>query len=154
MLSQEDMGDLIGPLSISVATRDGERRPHFARGFGIRLEENQKQMTVLIPNVVVSQCLKDIEDNGQIAVTVAHMSSFQTRQFKGNVIRKSECADSDYELMTAVRNAGSETSAMFFGPKAGEGWGKYILKPATAITFELSELFDQSPGAKAGEKLK
>ncbi|AYV54225.1 hypothetical protein [Leptospira kmetyi] len=154
MITEEEMGNLLGPLSISIATRDGERRPHFARGFGVRLSEDQKRMTVLLPQVVASHCLQDIEDNRQIAATVAHMSSFQTRQFKGKVLQIENCTEEDYELMKSVREAGGETSTLFFGPKAGEGWRKYILRPALAITFELNELFDQSPGAKAGEKLK
>lgn len=154
MLSEEEMGNLIGPLSISIATRDSDRRPHFARAFGVRLSEDQKQMTVLLPQAAASQCLQDIQENRQIATTVAHMSSFQTRQFKGKVTGIQNCTESDYELMHSVREAGGETSSLFFGPKAGEGWRKYILKPAFAITFELNELFDQSPGAKAGEKLK
>ncbi|PJZ55943.1 hypothetical protein [Leptospira barantonii] len=154
MLSQEETGNLLGPLSISIATRDSKLRPHFARAFGVRLSEDQKRMTVLLPQVVASHCLQDIEDNAQIATTIAHMSSFQTRQFKGKVTGIESCTEEDYELMKNIREAGGETSSLFFGPKAGEGWRKYILKPAIAITFELSELFDQSPGAKAGEKLK
>ncbi|MBM9578738.1 hypothetical protein JWG45_16455 [Leptospira sp. 201903070] len=154
MLSQEDLGELSGPLSISVATRNADLKPHFARAFGVRLNEEQTRMTVLVPKVVVESCLNDIQDNGWIATTVAHMSSFKTRQFKGRVQQIDECSDEDYDLMQKIREAGSETSRMFFGPNAGEGWGKYILKPAVAITFELSELFEQSPGAKAGEKLK
>ncbi|AOP33959.1 hypothetical protein A0128_08965 [Leptospira tipperaryensis] len=154
MLSQEDLGELSGPLSISIATRDSDLRPHFARGFGIRYNEEKTEMTVLIPQVVAEACLEDIQDNGLIATTVAHMSSFKTRQFKGRVKQINDCSDSDYELMRRTRQAGSDTSTLFFGPTAGEGWGKYILKPAVAITFEISELFEQSPGAKAGEKLK
>ncbi|MBM9501835.1 hypothetical protein JWG44_16390 [Leptospira sp. 201903071] len=154
MLSQEDLGEMNGPLSISIATRNSNLKPHFARAFGIRWNEEQRLITVLVPKVVAQTCLEDIQDNGLIATTVAHMSSFKTRQFKGTVQQINECSDADYELMQKIREAGSETSKMFFGPNAGEGWGKYILKPAVAITFELSELFEQSPGAKAGEKLK
>lgn len=154
MLSQEDLGELNGPLSISIATRNAELRPHFARGFGIRLNDDQTQLTVMVPKAVAKECLDDIEDNGLIATTVAHMSSFRTRQFKGKVKQIADCSDEDYELMKRIREAGSETSRLFFSPEAGDGWGKYLLKPGVAITFELSELFEQSPGAKAGEKLK
>lgn len=154
MLSSEDTGELTGPLSISIATRDADLKPHFARSFGIRLSEDHLHATVLIPRAAFSQGLKDLEDNQNIAATVAHMSSFQTRQYKGKVTDIRECDDSDYELMFAVRQAGSENSALFFGPKAGEGWNRYILRPAVAVTFELSELYEQSPGAKAGDKIR
>lgn len=35
-LTQEEMGDLVGPLSISIATRDAELKPHLHvhLGFG------------------------------------------------------------------------------------------------------------------------
>ncbi|TGK14315.1 hypothetical protein [Leptospira stimsonii] len=154
MLSQEDLGEFSGPLSISIATRNADLKPHFARGFGIRYNVNKTEITVLVPQVVAEACLEDIRENGLIATTVAHMSSFKTRQFKGTVKQVSDCSKEDYELMHQIRQAGSETSSVFFGPKAGEGWAKYKIKPAFAITFELSELFEQSPGAKAGEKLK
>ncbi|PJZ55337.1 hypothetical protein [Leptospira adleri] len=154
MLSQEDLGELNGPLSISIATRNAELRPHFARGFGVRLNEDQTHLTVMVPKAVAKDCLDDIENNRLIATTVAHMSSFKTRQFKGTVKRIADCSEEDYELMKGIRDAGSETSRLFFGSDAGVGWGKYRLKPGIAITFELSELFEQSPGAKAGEKLK
>ncbi|EMY76429.1 hypothetical protein LEP1GSC060_0262 [Leptospira weilii serovar Ranarum str. ICFT] len=153
-LTQEEMGDLVGPLSISIATRDAELKPHFARAFGIRMSEDQKHMTVMVPKIIAAPCLKDIENNKLIAATVAHMANFKTRQYKGTVQEIKDCTESDYELMKTVREAGAENSALFFGPKAGEGWRKYVIHPAFAITFELSELFDQSPGIKAGEKLK
>ncbi|EMN49128.1 hypothetical protein LEP1GSC088_1810 [Leptospira interrogans str. L1207] len=40
-MTQEEMGDLVGPLSISIATRDAELKPHFARAFGVRISEDQ-----------------------------------------------------------------------------------------------------------------
>ncbi|EMO04993.1 hypothetical protein LEP1GSC116_4310, partial [Leptospira interrogans serovar Icterohaemorrhagiae str. Verdun HP] len=62
-LTQEEMGDLVGPLSISIATRDAELKPHFARAFGVRISEDQKFMTVMVPKVIFEPCLKDINDN-------------------------------------------------------------------------------------------
>ncbi|MFA4796137.1 hypothetical protein [Leptospira kirschneri] len=153
-LTQEEMGDLVGPLSISIATRDAELKPHFARAFGVRISEDQKFMTVMVPKVIFEPCLKDIDDNKLIAVTVAHMANFKTRQYKGIVQEIKDCTEADYELMKSVRESGAENSALFFGPKAGEGWNQYVIRPSVAVKFELSELFDQSPGIKAGEKLK
>lgn len=112
-LTQEEMGDLVGPLSISIATRDAELKPHFARAFGVRMSEDQKFMTVMIPKVIFESCLKDINDNKLIAVTVAHMANFKTRQYKGIVQEIKDCTEEDYELMKTVREAGAENSALF-----------------------------------------
>lgn len=116
-LTQEEMGDLVGPLSISIATRDAELKPHFARAFGVRISEDQKFMTVMVPKVIFEPCLKDIDDNKLIAVTVAHMANFKTRQYKGLVQEIKDCTEADYELMKSVRESGAENSALFSAPK-------------------------------------
>ena len=153
MLTEDKIGTLSGPVSITIATRDSDLKPHFSRGWGAKISTDKKEMTVILPEITSKQALADIEDNKLIAVTCGDLTTFVTRQFKGRVKEVRNSVASDAEIIDGVKKPGAEVIGQFFGPSAGEGWKKYKVMPAKIVTFFIENLFDQSPGKTAGEKL-
>jgi hypothetical protein len=142
-----------GPVSIVVGSSSGHKKPHFARAQGIRPGERANDVVVFVPDVTAHSILSDVQENENIAVTVGDISNFETRQFVGVCTRVEQASDSDLDLCDAMLACSGETVAMFFGDEGAEAWKRMVTRPAKALHIQVLNVYDQTPGNRAGVKL-
>jgi hypothetical protein len=142
-----------GPISIAVGSSSAQRRPHFTRAMGIRLGDAPDEVVLLLPKVASAQLLADVTDNPILACTIAHMGTFETRQFIGRVDGVSDATDEDVTRADSTRAKAAELLGQFFGPSTGAGWLRYVARPAVAVRLRVEYVYDQTPGSRAGARL-
>lgn len=153
LLSEADAAFIQRHTSMNVAGRDAQNRPALARGLGIRASFDRRTLTVFLSETHSSQVLKCLRENGAIAVAVTRPTTHGTLQFKGRVREIVPLSEDDRKDMAAYQDSFvAELEKLGYRPDftrqllAGSG-------NAVAVVFEPAEMFDQTPGPKAGEKL-
>jgi hypothetical protein len=150
-LSDELVRFLQSGVAIVVATRDEELRSEIARGWGLDAAPDAGTVTLCVDAARESRTRANLETNGAVAVTCSRPSTYRTVQLKGTV---AELRDPGEEQLTAVRRhleAFAEEAALVgVPPEAGRSLlGRELL----SVTFAVRELYDQTPGPGAGERL-
>ncbi len=139
--------------SMNVAGRDAQNRPALARGLGIRVTPDRRTLTVFLSETHSSRVLKCLRENGAIALAVTRPKTHETLQFKGQVRVIGPLSDEDrLEMMAYQESFVAELEQLGYPPE----FTRQLLagsECAVAVVFEPTAMFDQTPGAKAGEKL-
>lgn len=152
MINDELRALFKGPVSLSIGTRDKDMNPEFVRCFGITAKSDN-ELTIMVPKVLAKQTLENIEDNKAIAFNVGDMSNFITRQFKGQAVSVQDASEEEIGIAKQNQETGGEIVRQFFGESAGDGWQKYIISPAVAVTMKITSVYDQTPRKGAGAKI-
>lgn len=151
VLRDELVALLQGGVAVIVATRDGELRPEIARGWGIEVARTAERATVCVGEPPGSRTRANLAETGAIAVTCSRPSTYRTVQLKGTAL---ELRPPDERQLAAVRRH-LEAFVEEVG-KVGvrpEGARMFLGKELLSVTFEVREVYDQTPGANAGARL-
>lgn len=127
--------------------------PNYARAFGLSAVEGGSSITVLVPKVNGTIAEENLRTNPNIALNVANLTNYKTRQFKGRKIEMREASVEEFEIMKALRKVAAEPLGQFFGPGLADSWDRSVIWPAWAITMTVESIYDQTPGKMAGVKL-
>lgn len=134
-----------------VATRNRDLFPESVFAMGARVDCEKGVVTVFVPRATVASTLANLEDNGEIAVTLTRPSDHKSLQLKGRSLGVRDSTEVDRELQTVHRAALTEQFASVGIPR---GLTRRIhFWPSVAIDVELREIFAQTPGPRAGERV-
>lgn len=133
-------------------TRDKGLVPHVHRVSGWRCSPDRKTITCLIPEAFASDLMSSLEDNGQFALTVCEVPSHETYQFKGDYVSSRPSNEDDVVDFERCRRQFAERVAQLFGFPV-EACGAFVPEPTIALTFQVREIFVQTPGPAAGRRL-
>jgi hypothetical protein len=136
-------------VDVYVATRDAELEPEAMLAMGIRASEDRSHITVYLPEVLAEATLRNLEQNGSIAVTLERASDMRAVQIKGRSRGIRPSNESDKELQTVFRAALVEQFATVGIPRSTTR--RIAWWPSVAVEVEIQELFLQTPGPAAGE---
>jgi hypothetical protein len=145
---------LHGPSWIQIGTRDVVLRPAHAMVVGAMVHDDRRTVTVFVPTARSERILRDLGENGRIAVGVS-LASHEAYQLKGTYVSSRPTDDADRARQEARRAALLESALEAGYPEA-------IARPLTlglaytpgvAITFRAEEVFLQTPGPGAGTLL-
>jgi hypothetical protein len=144
---------LHGATIMQIGTRDAQLRPAHAWGTGAVAHPDGETVTVFIPANRQERILGDLRDNGRIAMGVA-LVSHEAYQLKGTYLSARATEEADIVLqeahmarmLAALRQVYPDEIAkpMVLGFK---------YRPGIAISFRVDEVFRQTPGPGAGEKM-
>jgi hypothetical protein len=138
---------LAGHDAIAVGTRDAALRPACSLAVGVAFPETGVA-TVYLPEATAAETLAHLEANATIAVVFEEISTHHTIQVKGRV--------------TGIRPAREEERAVversiagFFAQVEAFGGPPTVVRkkrrwPCRAVTFTILDVFEQTPGPKAG----
>lgn len=146
--------DLSGMLrrgvAIVVATAGEDGRPSLTRGWGPTYDEDTRVMRLTVTAPTGSPTLTNLESNGAIAVTVSEPLTYATAQLKGVVDHVGALSESD-------RVAAHEHLARFADDVAQIGIAEgadLFGGDLRSVSFEVEMVYDQTPGGRAGSRLR
>ncbi len=138
---------LAGHDAIAVGTRDDALRPACSMAVGVAFP-GEGRATVYVPEATGERTLRDLEANGMIAVVFEEISTHHTIQVKGRVAEIRPAGEDERALVE--RSIGG-----FFAQVEAHGALPSVVRkkrrwPCRAVTFTVAEVFEQTPGPKAG----
>jgi hypothetical protein len=145
---------LHGPAWIQIGSRDEALRPAHTLAVGAMVHDDRQTVTVFVPAARSERVLRDLTENGQIAVGVS-LASHEAYQLKGTYVSSRPTDDADRARQETHRAALLESALEAGYPPAiarplvlGLAY-----TPGVAITFRAEEVFLQTPGPGAGTLL-
>lgn len=141
-----------GGVSILVGTRDASLVPEGALATGAVVHPDRRRITIFLPTSPNARAIANARDTGIIAVAFSNSIDHQTTQVKGRVVEVRPGTEVEREVCERYRVALAEQLYII-------GQSRTILRgvniwPATALTLEVEDLFQQTPGPGAGERLQ
>lgn len=133
-------------------TRDRELVPHVHRLSGWSVGDDRQSLTCLVPQQFSAELLPSLEDNAQFALTVSEVPSHETYQFKGDYVGSRPIDARDLAVCERHRKLFTASIAPLFG-FSERALHAYAPPPSVAFDIRLREIFVQTPGPEAGEKL-
>ncbi|MGH7233716.1 MAG: pyridoxamine 5'-phosphate oxidase family protein [Nitrospiraceae bacterium] len=138
-------------VSVVVGTRDASLLPECTRAWGILVHEDGTSVTIFLTDTISRKAIQNLRENGQIAISCARPTDHQACQLKGRLraIRPTDARDRD------CRRRWSDD---FLGELIAIGvptalFEALITEPALAVDIDVTDVFHQTPGPGAGEKL-
>jgi hypothetical protein len=145
--------DFLDRATVGVAgTRDKVMVPHQHRISGWKMEPDRHAMTCLVSELFSKHLISSLEDNGHFAVTIEEIGPHETYQFKGRYVSSRPCGEEDLAIYRRLRDRFAKVVSAKFGA-AEEVSGAFVVEPNVAVTFEIDEIFLQTPGPGAGRRL-
>ena len=140
--------------SINVAGRDAHNRPSVARALGCFVSADRRQITVFLSPQRAAAVLRDLRDNGAIAVVVNRPTTHGATQLKGKVARIEPVSPADLQKMAVYLDSFVEELGRIGYPASFiRTMDPEIGRDCLAVTFDVTAAYDQTPGPKAGQNL-
>jgi hypothetical protein len=138
-------------VSIVVGTRDAALVPECTRAWGIRVNKDGRSITIFLTETISRKTLQNLRDNGQVAISCARPTDHIACQLKGRLraIRPAGARDREYRDRWGHEFRGE---LIAIGVSA-HLFDALIRDPALAVEIDVTDVFHQTPGPGAGEKL-
>jgi hypothetical protein len=151
MIAPELAGFLEQGLGIHLGTRDARLQPSGCRALAARVEQDGRRLVVYVPLSAATRVLRDLEDNGQVAVSFGRPEDDRACQVKGSFLESWEATAEEQPFVSAQREGYLRQLERIGIPRAVvAGWEPW---PAVAIRLRVTALFEQTPGPQAGTPL-
>lgn len=140
-------------VSLSIGTRDSELIPEVMRiTGGLRVDPSRRRATVYFAVATGAPTAKNLRDNGFIAVCASEPKTHRTFQLKGRLIELRDARSDERPLIEKyVSEFVVELAAIGLPPQITSRLTRW---PSYAATFEMDDLFVQTPGPKAGVRVE
>lgn len=138
-------------VDMYIATRSADRMPESVLAMGVRVHRDRRAVTVYVPKELAALTLANLQDNGRAAVTLSHAPTHRTVQLKGRCVGVRDSTENDREIQEIYRASLAATLAVVGVPAAltrGVPWW-----PSVAVEVEVGDVYTQTPGPNAGERL-
>lgn len=140
--------------SMNVAVCDGQNRPSLARGLGIRVSGDRRLVSVFLSQTHATQVLRCLGEGSAIALAVTRPTTHETLQLKGKVVQIAPMSADDLSALASYQDSVVEEIVSL-------GYQTEFVRSllsgsedCLAVVFQPTELFNQTPGPRAGEKLE
>lgn len=138
-------------LSILIGTRGPDLMPETVRGVGVELWPDARGLKLFVPVANGARTLANLRDNQRIAITLSRPLTHETVQLKGTVTHMRDADASERAFTDAYVVAVSGVLAYCGLPphvtRRMTSW------PATVLDVVIEDVFLQTPGPGAGERL-
>jgi hypothetical protein len=137
-----------GGVSVIVGTVDADGVPTCCRGIAIALPDNFETVTVYVPAATGQETVANLATTRRVAISCTHPLSHESLQIKGLTRGVRLAPPSDEAFITRRLEEFGEVLAAIGLPK--HVWRSVAHWPAFAIDVSIEQVFDQTPGPKAG----
>ena len=139
---------LVGPSIMHLATRDAALQPMSVLAFGLRIDGDGREATVFLPVRLSEMPLRNLRDNGQMALSVVRPTTVRALQLKGVWLGERRTGEDDRLFLADYFEALTQELGMVGVPRSI--WRRLLWWPAMALRMELRDVFVQTPGPSAG----
>jgi hypothetical protein len=142
-------------VSISAAACGRNNMPSQSRAKGCRLSYDRLTLTLFFSASQAADLLRDIRDNGAIAVVFSEPPTHRTVQLKGKDARVSPMLDGDLRIVESYCDAFVQSlEPLGYSPPTIRTMLAYRPDDLVAVSFTPAQAFSQTPGPGAGEPLR
>jgi Pyridoxamine 5'-phosphate oxidase len=141
-----------GGRSIVIATLGDDGLPMGSRVWGAAVVARQPTRLRLVVDPDDAATMANLRQGAAIAVTISDVRTLVSLQLKGQVVRVEAATDADQE----IRRRYCDEFLSEIHDTDGEPLDKlerWADAPAAACVIEVHELFDQTPGPLAGNRI-
>jgi hypothetical protein len=138
-------------VSVVVGTRDATLMPECTRAWGICVGKNRAFVTVFLTETISQKTLQNLRDNGQVAISCTRPTDHVACQLKGRLRKIRPAGQRDREHSSWWYHE-FEGELVAIGVPASLAQA-LITGPALAVEIDVTEVFHQTPGPGAGEKI-
>ena len=145
---------LQGPSFIQVATRNAELRPAHAHVLGTVVHEDRQTITFFVAEKRAKRIVADLESNGRVALEAAQ-ATHEAYQVKGQYVSSRPSTEEEYAVQEAYKQMFVGALLTFFPEEMARPLAdvESQYRPSIAITFRAEEVYLQTPGPGAGNKM-
>lgn len=142
---------LQGGVSVLVGSVDAAGVPACCRGIAIRCDADLSTLTVYVPVATSQQVIANVASTRRVAVVASEPISHWTTQIKGTT--------NNVRIASEAEGAFVRTRLQEYAEVLGQiGLPRKITKavnhwPSFAIDITVHEVFDQTPGPRAGMEI-
>ncbi|NUN05868.1 MAG: hypothetical protein HUU57_08905 [Bdellovibrio sp.] len=145
----KELHDLIETgIGMVVATRDGMLLPDICEGYGIVLSADAKSCTIFISSARSQAALKNIQDNGRVAISLSRPCTYKAAQIKGRVLKTRTMTDSEQQASEKWLS-GYRKEIQLIGVMNETAQG-LLRHSDIALDVAIDNIFVQTPGPEAG----
>ncbi|HET9468469.1 MAG TPA: hypothetical protein VFO48_08660 [Vicinamibacterales bacterium] len=139
-------------VSVIVGSVDADGNPSCCRAVGLRTDDGLATVTVFVPMATSKDTMGNVSATRRLAVVTTHPISHCATQLKGIVERTRPARDDEEPFV--VNHLGG-----FGGVLNTIGYPLRVTRsvahwPAYALEMRVDEIYEQSPGPKAGTRLR
>ena len=140
---------------MTAGSSDADLQPAVTRTWGAKIDIVATSMTIFGPENVSEKLLKNLSDNGKIAVTISEAITHKTYQFKGTFTesRTSNKEESKFQDKYVEKIFDFFKNIYKLPETTLNNLGEVKYKPSYAVTFKIEEIFNQTPGPEAGKRI-
>lgn len=144
-----------GPAFIQAGTRDERLQPAHTWAVGAVANADSGTVTFFVAQSCSGRILSDLENNGRIALFVSVPGTHESYQFKGRYLshRPTDEADVAVQVRYRSRLVAKSVEAGYPEELARPMVLGFAYTPGVAITFQVEEVFLQTPGPDAGKRI-
>ncbi len=154
MIPQQLVEFLHGPVGFVLGTRDARLRPCATWVSGVIADAAKDDITMLVADAYGARALRNLEQNGAAALTCGHGPAHEAFQFKGRFSGSRPSTEQDRAVQELHKAKVVGHFSREYGDEAGGIFAGILSCPSTAISFTVTEIFDQTPGPNAGNPIK
>jgi hypothetical protein len=148
----EELVELIASgVDVYVATRSAELEPESMLAMGIRAHADRRTLTVYLPQALAAATCQNLEQNGEIAITLSRPSDFRAVQLKGRSTGVRPATETEREIQAIFRAALVDQLEAVGVPRCASR--RLVWWPSLAVEVAVREIYGQTPGPAAGEPL-
>jgi hypothetical protein len=139
-------------VSVIVGSVDADGNPACCRAVGLRTDDNLETVTVFVPTATGAETVANVAATKRLAVVTTHPISHCATQLKGRVEKTRQARDDEEAfVMHHFAGFGGVLNTVGYPPRLTKSVVRW---PAYAIEMRVEEIYEQSPGPKAGSRLR
>ena len=156
-LTTELAAYVLSGVSVVVGTRDAHLVPEIARAWGPQVGRDRRILSVCVALAGSGRTLDNLRDNGRLAVTFALPTNYRSIQLWGRCLGTGKSNREDLAALAEHRDSFARLNETMGVPRVAiETLWKRELQESPVmikIRFMAEQIFDQTPGPRAGSPL-
>ena len=142
-------------VSLSVASRNRRLLPSLARVLACRVDRDAGTLCLWLVRSHAAQLLRDCLDCDRLALVASDPPTHRAWQIKGDGVRECPVTPVGVDLVNRHGTDFADViSRLGFSPSFTRAFYQHRPEELVAISFIPRELFEQTPGPRAGSKVE
>jgi hypothetical protein len=151
VIPDEVAGFIQSGVSIAIAVRDGRMAPDGTRAWAVTVDPDRSHVVAFVLSKTAGPILRKLEAHPQVALGFDRPTDNRACQIKGTFVGSRRCRLSERDEVERQLGGFFEELGKLGIPQAAfAGWK---LWPCVAVRIRVTDLFHQTPGPGAGERM-